>query len=159
MFTNHKSKSNAFLWKNVQQVTDTIKNLNLSHHNGNRYSWKDGLHIETEPWGPSQYKVPCYQYKDSHYKARTASWPSFLQNVNPHTWKDSLYIEMGPCSCSCCCGVHSFTIHVCRRQRRMKVKCDQWILTSVNWFPMASQELPKQQLNHYFSPVVGPKYS
>ena len=36
-----------------------------------------------------------YQYRDTHYKDKTVSRPSYLYNGNPHTWKDRLYIETG----------------------------------------------------------------
>ena len=39
-------------------------------------------------WVPLQYKNASYHYRDSHYKDKTVSWPSFLYNENPHNWKD-----------------------------------------------------------------------
>ena len=53
-----------------------------------------------------------YQYRDSHYKDKTVSWPSYLYNGNSNIWKDRLYVETGPCKLRvvtvfmciyCCC--------------------------------------------------------
>ena len=41
-------------------------------------------------------KISSYQYRDSHYKDKTFSWPSYLYNGNLHIWKKHLYIETGP---------------------------------------------------------------
>ena len=42
-------------------------------------------------------KASSYKYRNSHYKDKTVSRPSYLYNgKNPHTCKDRLYIEMGP---------------------------------------------------------------
>ena len=41
-------------------------------------------------------KMSSYQYKDSYYKDKKVSRPSYLYNENPHTWKNGLYIVMGP---------------------------------------------------------------
>ena len=38
------------------------------------------LYIESGPRGPSQYKD---QYRNSHYKGKMISWPSYLYNGNP----------------------------------------------------------------------------
>ena len=40
--------------------------------------------------------MPSYQYRNSHCKDKTVSWPSYLYNENPDTWKDSPYIETMP---------------------------------------------------------------
>ena len=34
-----------------------------------------------------------YQYRDSHHKNKTVSWPSWLHKGNPDSWKVCLYIE------------------------------------------------------------------
>ena len=41
-------------------------------------------------------KLPFYQYGNSHYKDKTASWPSYLYIEKPYTRKYGLYIET-PC--------------------------------------------------------------
>ena len=40
-------------------------------------------------------KILCYKYRNSHYKDKMVSWPSYLYNGIPCTWKDGLCIEMG----------------------------------------------------------------
>ena len=40
-------------------------------------------------------KMLSYQYRNSHYKDKIVSWPSYLYNENPHSWNDRLYIETG----------------------------------------------------------------
>ena len=34
-------------------------------------------------WGCHNVKMASYQYKDSHHKDKTVSWPSYLYHVNP----------------------------------------------------------------------------
>ena len=60
-------------------------------------------------------KMPSYQYGDSHYKGKTASWLSYLYNGNSHTRLDHLYIETGctkshnlflVSACSCLCAIY-----------------------------------------------------
>ena len=46
--------------------------------------------INVDPWGQLNIKMMSYQYRDSHYKEKTASWQSYLCNGNPYTKKDSL---------------------------------------------------------------------
>ena len=47
--------------------------------------------------GVFSYKIPTYQYRNSHYKGETASWPpAYLYSVNPYIRKDCLFIETGP---------------------------------------------------------------
>ena len=41
-------------------------------------------------------KMLFYNDKDSQYKYKTISWPSYHYNWNTHTRKDNHYIEMGP---------------------------------------------------------------
>ena len=36
-------------------------------------------------------KISCFRYRNSHYKDKMVSWPSFLYNGNIHTWKDYHY--------------------------------------------------------------------
>ena len=36
-------------------------------------------------------KIPSYQHRDSHYKGKTVSPPSYLNNGTPNTWKDHPY--------------------------------------------------------------------
>ena len=38
--------------------------------------------------------MPSYQYRDSCYKGKTVSWPSYHHNVNDYTQEDGIYIEM-----------------------------------------------------------------
>ena len=37
-----------------------------------------------------------YQCRDSHYKDKPVSWPSYLYHGNSHTWKDVFHIEKWP---------------------------------------------------------------
>ena len=37
-------------------------------------------------------KMPSHQFRDSHYRDKIVSQPSYFYNGNTHTWKDSLYI-------------------------------------------------------------------
>ena len=53
----------------------------------------------TQPGAHLNIKMSSYQYKDSHYKDKMVSWPSYLYNGNCHTWKDGLYIERQPWIC------------------------------------------------------------
>ena len=48
------------------------------------------------PRGRLDIKISSYQYRDSHYKDKTVSRPSYLHNENLHTWKDSLYFKTEP---------------------------------------------------------------
>ena len=48
------------------------------------------------PGGHLNIKTPSYQHRNSHYKDKTVSLPSYLYNGNTHIWKDHLYIETGP---------------------------------------------------------------
>ena len=41
----------------------------------------------------SQYKDAVF--RNSHYKDKTVSWPSYVYDKNLHTWKN-VYIEMEP---------------------------------------------------------------
>ena len=60
----------------------------------------DYVSKDTCPYGDSvavghlNIKVTSFQYRDSHYKDKTVSWPSYLYNGNHHTRKDGL--ETGP---------------------------------------------------------------
>ena len=50
-------------------------------------------------WFPEGYlniMMQSYQYRDSHYKDKMVSWPSYLYNGNLHIRKYGLYIETGP---------------------------------------------------------------
>ena len=55
-----------------------------------------GTSMNQESGGHLNIKMLSHQYKDSHYKDKMISWPSYLFNRNPHIWKDGLYIETAP---------------------------------------------------------------
>ena len=42
-------------------------------------------------------KISSYQHRNSHYKDKTAPWPSYLCNENPHAWKKVFILGLGPC--------------------------------------------------------------
>ena len=41
-------------------------------------------------------RISSYQYRNSHYKDKAISRPSYLYNWNNHIWKYRLYIKTGP---------------------------------------------------------------
>ena len=43
-------------------------------------------------------KITSYQYRDSHYKDKAISRPSYLYNGNPHTWKTVFILRRVPVS-------------------------------------------------------------
>ena len=88
----------AKLWPDLV-ITVKIKRKNLSEYFNYELLnllWNDSL----EARAPSQYKISSYRYRDSHYKDKMVSWPSYLYNGNLHTWKECLYIEKGPRWCA-----------------------------------------------------------
>ena len=64
-----------------------------------------GWSLGKRPGGRLNIKMPSYQYRDSHYKDKTVSRPSYLYNRNILTWKDGLHIEAGPKSRIINCGM------------------------------------------------------
>ena len=77
-------------------------------------------HYNQALWGPSQYNMLSYQYKDPHYKYKTVSQPSHLQYGNPYTWErrclywDGALVIPFPLPCQCfwpcdlCCQPYGF---------------------------------------------------
>ena len=72
--------------------------LQWRFHSLTRSHWNALVHQHVG-WSPSGghliMKTLSYQYRNSNYKDKMVSQPSYL-HVNPCTWKDSLYIETGP---------------------------------------------------------------
>ena len=71
--------------------------------------------------------LPFYQYRDSHYKDKTDSCPSYLYNGSPRIRKGGLNIETGSWQISVI-SRWKYTAHYCRTDRRpwgslIKVLC------------------------------------
>ena len=46
--------------------------------------------------GPSRYKMSSYKFRDSQYKDKMVSWPSYLYDINPHSWKHVFTMKQSP---------------------------------------------------------------
>ena len=56
--------------------------LTRTFHNNCVYQWLPMPQLLLSPGHPNV-KMSCYQYRDSHYKDKMVSWPSYLYNGNP----------------------------------------------------------------------------
>ena len=86
---NHKF-NNALIWSAA-----SCTGMNLLSTNSYRQ-----FQVHTSPWGPSQYKDLICQYRDSHYKDKTVSQPSYLNMMTLCSERRSLYCD-GPLTCCC----------------------------------------------------------